>query len=744
MTSCGYFKVFTDAATVYAPAGAVPAIGDLVVASGPGSCSTAITAAATVTLSTPPPTPTPTASPTPVPTLPPTPAPTATPTVTTGACSPDMNLKQVTTITALLCTTVASTTTVTSYSQPALVQLATAKVTSATSVSVTLPSAPYAGFSDVLLCVAKETAGSGATIAAPGGLTALTPSGSGSAQVNAGTALGILAAYRVVQSGDTAGPYTFTTSGSTPPALSASCKEYAYVNTLAPMLASAFVSQTTGATPVSISITPTAPTLLVTDVAAISAGGAGSSGSGSSTEYDDINGTLYTHGQRYVDLSVSGSRTESVSYPSTPSADVGITIALAPISSGAVASVPTVTPTPGATPTPGVAPAHVKTAVYGWGYNGISTSVSIAQQALHVTWAYQQSSFSQQYQLGGIHTIAYTNHWLCYPTDNPLTCYNELKPGGTYADAEAKNCGGTPVTDPHYGTGYLNDPRVAHSVNVAEDRIGTVSPYIEAFFSDDTASTGGLTNDPPCGYTFSSWLSALNALHTAVAANKSTQFFVNALNAWTLGASPVDLAGTTTPSAVLGAMCESCFVTNVGAETGATWVSHENAAIAVVNNAKIFWDYCRNTASASTSQALRIYCYASFLLTYDPSYSMVQTAFATPFAFPVMPESHLVPMSPLATSITTISAYAIAGGGYERQWANCYYNGTSLGFGCAVVINPGTGSLTVPAGYAHSLVLTGGGVCDTYVSSTCSGGTASFTGGPVTTLAAGTAAILFP
>ncbi len=376
-------------------------------------------------------------------------------------------------------------------------------------------------------------------------------------------------------------------------------------------------------------------------------------------------------------------------------------------------------------------------------YGGTSfSSVPVSYQAAHASWAFTGAfTDASQYKAAGVHTMVYTNFWRCYTSDSPSICYTELKPGGKYASAESmtSSCGSTPAYDSTYGGGYQTDPRTSSAVPLAEDRI-KVDPYgasqdIDAIMADDTGIVGGLQGGV-CNYSLSSWLSAVNSVHTTVARDLQIQMFPNALCGWIIGGTPVNLAAVTTPSAVLGAMCEGAFASVNGVTTGSTWVNEENSAVAVQQNGKIFWALPTSSASAASAQSLRTYAYASFLLTFDPTHSMYQTVLSTPSKFSVMPETGFVPMDPVTTSGTDVTAYALPGGGYERQWSDCYYNGSFLGSGCAAIVNPTTSTITVPAGYSHSVVLSGSGVYD--------GGTLSFNGPTVSTLAPGTAAILLP
>jgi hypothetical protein len=186
-------------------------------------------------------------------------------------------------------------------------------------------------------------------------------------------------------------------------------------------------------------------------------------------------------------------------------------------------------------------------------------------------------------------------------------------------------------------------------------------------------------------------------------------------------------------------MCEECYANDPNgdvAQTGTSWQNVENAEIGVVGMHKVFWDYARMAGDASAETALRTYAYASFLLSYDPAYTMYQDALKTPSGFPVMPETGFVPQNPLTTA-SSVAGYAQPGGAYMREFGACYYLGQFVAK-CAVVVNPNPStSVPVPTtSYSHSMVLSGYGVLD--------GGTVSFTGPAVTTLGPASAAILFP
>lgn len=431
--------------------------------------------------------------------------------------------------------------------------------------------------------------------------------------------------------------------------------------------------------------------------------------------------------------------------------------------------VPTPTAAPTGTSTPNNPGVVVQTVDYGWGYNGISATVSIATQSRWLRMAYQ-GAYNSTYQANGIKTITYTNFNLCYPSDNPRTCWYELAPlsvcqadasgssptwpaysaancTAKYVSQAAQNCSGTYVYDPHYGNGYLNAPYISTTnyANVAHDRTGIVTEnYV---FSDDTGSNNGLANGPPCNnsttYTASLWPGQMQTANAAVTASViGAPMFVNLLNAYVVGLLPTDLAPIAQASTVVGAMCENCFIKDGGVyDTTGDWVNDQNACLLVISYGKICWVYSNlaNVTAAGTNNQ-RLYAYASFLLSYNNPFSMFQYAISgLSDTFRVLPEEELVPLNAVE-SPGTIADLA-SGVGYLRHWNDCFYNGNDLG-PCEVAVNPATsGNMTVPtSGYTHSMSIPAG----TSTSDIAAGGTVSLTGAVSSSIGPQTAEILLP
>jgi hypothetical protein len=145
----------------------------------------------------------------------------------------------------------------------------------------------------------------------------------------------------------------------------------------------------------------------------------------------------------------------------------------------------------------------------------------------------------------------------------------------------------------------------------------------------------------------------------------------------------------------------------------------------------------RDLNSASSETDPRIYTLASFLMTYNPSTSILWDQYATPSGFHVEPESQLVVLDPLVAAPSSVSALLQTGGTYGRQYKECFVAGQYVG-PCAVVVNSNSTAAPFPfPQYTHTLVLSGSGVLD--------GGSVATNGpAPPLTLPGDEAAIVFP
>ena len=189
----------------------------------------------------------------------------------------------------------------------------------------------------------------------------------------------------------------------------------------------------------------------------------------------------------------------------------------------------------------------------------------------------------------------------------------------------------------------------------------------------------------------------------------------------------------------IGGNFEHCYSDNGEPKmNGWLWQDTETEELQAAAQQKLFSCQLRNTNSAASSSDARIYALASFLMSYNPSKSILWEAFTNPSGFDVEPESQLVPMGPLNAAPTDVSGFLQTGGAYGRQYSQCFYAGQFVG-PCAVIVNS-DGSYAHPnpfPQYTHTLVLSGGGILD--------GGSVAFNGPAApASLGPAEAAIVFP
>lgn len=642
-------------------------------------------------------------------------------------------------------------TTLTTYTQPTSIQTAQNGATSASTVTVTLAQTPTPG--DVLIFSGAESAGSGQTLNTPTGFTAI------GSQSNAGTSLGIKQFYRVVVGGDGAS-YALTASGSVG-SLSGGIVEYAYVNTSTPVMSQqCTTSNSPGTTVTTPSQTPTQPTIATSFFASI--GGTSTSG-GSITNYNAAVGTMLVHSQHSNPIyNFQQGQSASLSYAVAPTAIAACAVLLTPnitpftVSAITTVATPTPTPTaPPATPTPApAAPTHVLTAEYLWTSTEEAADPHIYNP--YLSMAYTKTSLEKTTSTAGIKVVHYTSPIMA---SSGSTDYNLLT--GTYANTRATTCSSTTLVKTYSGTRFF--PNMFASYSNGTYTVNNATPYLQAVFN---AYLSTITGENP-GYSGPDYWFVDNAndygsAPTACGDTSQTVFaqamansfngvsttpgiILNALGVWTMPwqqAQQYALAS----SNIVGGEFERCYggpqwnsltPGDYRAGTDKTWLEAEYAEINTIAKAKLFWCYNSEVNDGSVSQLERLYGYASFLLTYHPSYAIYQVAnVSNPSTFRVYPETQLVPMSPLIATPSDISGLKQSTGVYARQYGHCYYKGVDKG-ACGVYVNPDpSNTFTIPTNsYTKSVVLNGSGVLD--------GGTLTINGPKVNSLAPLTAAILF-
>ncbi len=386
---------------------------------------------------------------------------------------------------------------------------------------------------------------------------------------------------------------------------------------------------------------------------------------------------------------------------------------------------------------PSSVPEHVQTAEYLW--SSTERAADKSAYAPYLTWAYAVYSQYAEVRRAGIKTVLYVNPFVPEPMEKV-----EFPKIMRHPELETMDCTGNAVRA-YSGSSYLLDVRKAGATQFAREVVddyiddiheqnpGAGTP-IDLLFVDNTNEFYGM-QPLPCNFDQKQWTQGVeNAL--------SQIRFPMVVNTLTVRPSVVPAKVAVLQGRnIVGVQYERCF-----ADT--QWTAEQVAQILTLQLLRRlhkpagpgFWCYVngpRGVGTASNVIPQRLFDYASFLLTYDPKYSVYQTAYSSPpSTFKVLPETQFVPMLPV-TNATDIEQLRTSGGAYVQQFRYCYYRRKLLG-SCEVAVNPNSGTAEVPneGGYRHSIALSGNGVLD--------GGTVSFNGTPQDDLAPGTAEILIP
>jgi hypothetical protein len=369
------------------------------------------------------------------------------------------------------------------------------------------------------------------------------------------------------------------------------------------------------------------------------------------------------------------------------------------------------------------APMHVMT----WAAIVESNNISPTQAAPYLDWAVVNLPDADAFSAAGIKTVLYTDPNRTTPT------------GEMYTSDEstfAHDCSGNRITVVNKaGPTYQMDPRSADTAVVWlawVTRVVQANVHYDAIFDDSADSVRSLTG-VPCNFDQTAWTAASNIMNSTL--GKTVIF--NGLGTLSQGNQNPPPAIGLYPSAS-GGMLEGCYANlqlNDPMPKGALWQNYENSELTMSALHRMF--VCRSFAAqpAQTSYNLRLYMYASFLLSYDPATSVISEKFATPSHLEVEPESGLVALDPLIPEPTDISGLNTAPFTYGRQYADCYLDGQAIG-ACAPVVNADgpkhAHPFPWPGVYNHTLVFNGAGVLD--------GGTASANGPAPAATIAGTSA----
>lgn len=370
-------------------------------------------------------------------------------------------------------------------------------------------------------------------------------------------------------------------------------------------------------------------------------------------------------------------------------------------------------------------PTHVQTSIQDLCYAAAcwhrsQAAVPLASVATMVTWAFADARIASEARRAGIRTIAYLDPSIQYDPRRdvaPLVSGDET----TYLRA----CDGSRARV-RLGDldGYFMDlGSPGYRTLLARYVAREVRPQYDALFADDVfAATDTFAEviAAPCAHsftaerdaTFGAWKTAgipivFNGLGLAPDDGRVSEHAVAALDG---------------PN-VIGGMYEMCLTafdehtdhTLGHRRVDAAWRSVQNSHLAAIAHGKAFFCFAESPLDGASRAGIgdRTYTYASFLIAYEPRYSVLQEALrSAPSGVPVYPETALVALAPLKTATGDIDTLR-RGGAYAREFARCYLAGMPIG-PCAAVVNS-SGTNTVPwplAGYRAALALTGGSIPD--------------------------------
>jgi Hypothetical glycosyl hydrolase family 15 len=353
-----------------------------------------------------------------------------------------------------------------------------------------------------------------------------------------------------------------------------------------------------------------------------------------------------------------------------------------------------------------VVPSHVQTSDYFGGYSGTHL-VAANVAARWLTWASTNVNDSPTLRALGVKTMMYTD------PNRAMSGQAEFTAGES---AFAHDCSGARISARRVGQ-YLMNPsspalRAAWKAHVVRYM---AAGHFDAVFEDDAANLAYLSGQP-CNASQSDWTQATIALQQYL----GYPVIYNGLS---------NFSGQTVSPAIalnataIGGMMEQCYGVSARQpkSPGTHWIVTENTELAMTRARKLFFCLNNDTSDAGTSTDARLYVYASFLLSYDPAYSVLWELYKGPSQFHVMPETQLVALRP-RSALASISDALTASGVYQREYAACYLAARNQG-PCVIAVNPDTTAHPLSlSSYHRSLTLTGGSVVD--------GGTALIGGTP--------------
>jgi hypothetical protein len=339
---------------------------------------------------------------------------------------------------------------------------------------------------------------------------------------------------------------------------------------------------------------------------------------------------------------------------------------------------------------------HVGTADYFAGYAG-TRSVAAPVAARWLTWAQTDPATSPSLRALGVKTMLYTD---------PNRAMRGQQEFSQDESTFAHDCTGARIEANRSGQ-FLMDPRSPALLALWKRHMQryTAAGRFDAIFADD-ANNLAYVRGRPCGSSEAQWLQATNAMQQAlgypVIYNGLSNFSDQTISA-TIGLN----------ATAIGGMMEQCYGGSpaIPKTSGAQWIVTENTELRMVSERKLFFCYGNDTTQADRALDSRLYVYASFLLSCDPSLSVLWEYYQGESRFHVMPEVQVVALRP-PKSVRSVDELRMPSGIYQRTFGACYLAGRKQGE-CAVAVNPDSQSHPLPLrGYRRIVQLSGGGVLD--------------------------------
>jgi len=375
-------------------------------------------------------------------------------------------------------------------------------------------------------------------------------------------------------------------------------------------------------------------------------------------------------------------------------------------------------------------PEHVQDFTF-WNQSGIATAVPASWAARWATWVEtgQPVHAAQFHAAGGKHTVAFTdpNYYYVEP--------GYTSPGNYPESAFGHGADGVRSQRALYGgiEYYLlpNSPASQSGFVGIADAFAATGAYDYIYadgISDTLAESISLLAPTPIEIT-------TNAQYVAGMKQLLAQSPLPTIANGYENGNPLaeeEYVGAPNVAGILG---ETCFTEVTHVVTGSLWSEEADALLYTTSHQR--FAFCGGRGLEGDTRPSRTYYLASWWLTYDANYSVSLEEFRSYADVYVFPEQLIVPTSPDET-VTDVNALKWWTGAYMRRFNACYYDRVSWG-ACAAVVNPSSSSsaLLPPIGltYRHSLALDENNLFE--------GGRASLSSVVPTTLAPGTAVILF-